>query len=163
MMKLIKMKNNSRVIISIMLICLFIFTMVYPVYATNKTGATTVKVGYTNTPTFINKTGKNYSGYGVEYLDEISKYTNWKVEYKEANIYDQMQMLRNGQLDIVPLAQKTSEREAEFAFSSHPMGNTQCIIVVPKDSKEFFFDDFAAFDKKKIDVQKLSRKVALLQ
>ncbi len=62
------------------------------------------------------------SGYGYEMMQEIAKYLQCTFSYVG---YDQSasaceEMLRNGEVDIYTAAKRTPEREAEFAFSTHP-------------------------------------------
>ena len=82
----------------------------------------TVRIGYIDYGGFIEKDrDKNYTGYGTEVFQEIAKYTDWEYEYVCGNWTQIMEMLRDGEIDFVCQAQKTKEREREFAFSAQPI------------------------------------------
>ena len=78
------------------------------------------------------------TGYGYEMMQGISKYLQCTFSYvgydKSAN--ECVEMLRNGEIDIYTAAKKTPEREAEFAFSSHPaITSTTCMNVKVGNNK----------------------------
>ena len=77
----------------------------------------TVRIGYLGYEGFITQTiDGNYSGYGVEFLDEIASYTNWEYEYVYGTLDSQLENLRTGRVDFIMQMQKTPEREEEFLF-----------------------------------------------
>lgn len=62
------------------------------------------------------------SGYGYEMMQGISKYLQCTFSYigYDKSATGSVQMLRDGEVDLYTAARKTPEREAEFAFSTHP-------------------------------------------
>ncbi len=110
-----------------------------------------VKIGYIDYGSFIeeNEDG-SYTGYGVELLNEISQYTNWKYEY----VYDTwdhlLEKLDSGEVDFVCQAQKTPEREKRFLFSKYWAGTESCVLYVNADDDRFYYNDFEAFDGLKV-------------
>ena len=62
------------------------------------------------------------SGYGYEAMQEISKHMQCTFSYVgyDKTPDESIDALRSGELDLYTAAKKTPEREAEFAFSSHP-------------------------------------------
>ena len=62
------------------------------------------------------------SGYGYEMMQDVSKYLQSTFSYVgyDKSAQECEEMLRNGEIDIYTAAKKTPEREAEFAFSTHP-------------------------------------------
>ena len=87
------------------------------------------------------------TGYGYEMMQGIEKYLQCTFSYVgyDKTAKECEQMLRSGELDIYTAARKTPEREAEFAFSTHPaitsytcmnakIGNTK---IVPGDYTTF--------------------------
>ena len=82
-----------------------------------------IKVGYIDAEGFIEKNEDGtYRGYGVEYLKEISKYTNWKYEFIYDSWKNHMQALQDGEIDLLMQAQKTAEREENYLFSKCYIG-----------------------------------------
>ena len=82
-------------------------------------------------------------GYGYEMMQGLSRYLQCTFSYVgyDKTAAESVEMLRNGEVDLYTAAKKTPEREAEFAFSTHPcitattcmnvkIGNTK---VVPGD------------------------------
>ena len=66
-----------------------------------------VRVGYIDYEGFIEQQGNgNYTGYGVQYLNEIAKYTNWKYEYVYGSWAELMEQLKDGKIDLICQAQK---------------------------------------------------------
>ena len=87
------------------------------------------------------------TGYGYEMMQGIEKYLQCTFSYVgyDKSARECEQMLRSGELDLYTAAKKTPEREAEFAFSTHPaitsytcmnakIGNSQ---IVPGDYTTF--------------------------
>ena len=66
-----------------------------PVFAKGKV----VKVGAIEGNSFIEEISGVYHGYGVEYLEQIAKYTGWKYEYVFDNWENCMEMFENGEVD----------------------------------------------------------------
>jgi len=72
------------------------------------------------------------SGYGYDFLQEMARYGNWTYEYTGYDkSWSQMQdMLASGEIDLLTSAQKTPEREEQFAFSNSPIGTNSAILTV---------------------------------
>ena len=72
------------------------------------------------------------SGYGYEMMQGIAKYLQCTFSYVgyENTAAECVDMLRDSELDLYTAARKTPEREAEFAFSTHPaITATTCMNV----------------------------------
>ena len=65
----------------------------------------------------------NLTGYGIEFLNLVSEYSHLNFEYTgyDESWNEMLNMLKNGEIDIVTSARRTSDREDDFAFSS-PIG-----------------------------------------
>ena len=60
-----------------------------------------IRVGYDTNSNFIKNDGKDYYGYGVEYLEKIAEYTGWKYEYvQDESWHESLDKLRNGEIDL---------------------------------------------------------------
>ena len=78
----------------------------------------TVKVGYMDYNGFIQEYDDGtFYGYGVDYLEEISKYTGWKYEYVYGSWPVIMEKLQKGEIDLLCTAQKLDSRLESFDFS----------------------------------------------
>lgn len=111
----------------------------------------TVRIGYIGYDGFINREQDGtYSGYGVEFLKEISKYTGWKYEYVFDSWENHLQSLRDGKIDFVCHAQKTKERENEFLFSKYSIGAESSVLYVRSNDDRYYYNDFSHFDGMRI-------------
>lgn len=150
----------------IMCICLAfigLLTSFLPVFASDINEKTrTIKVGYMNHPGYIEKTenDKMY-GCGVEYIEEIVKYTGWTIEYVYASWTEQLRMLENDELDIVPMAQRTPERDEKFLFSSHPIGMIQGLLITLPEGENDITSDPTSFNDKKVGILRGSKNIEL--
>ncbi len=107
-----------------------------------------IRIGYIDYKGFIEKDEKgNFFGYGVEYLETISKYTGWEYEYVYGSWDEHLENLKNGTIDFLCQAQKTDERENEFIFSQYSVGNESNLLYARQDDTRFFYEDFYAMDK----------------
>ena len=88
------------------------------------------------------------SGYGYEVLRLLSQYTNWQYEYIG---YDQswntmLDMLRNGDIDLLTSAQKTPEREQDFDFSTRSIGSGSTLLTIKAGDERFLPGDYKTYD-----------------
>ena len=111
----------------------------------------TVRIGYLGYAGFITQTiDGNYSGYGVEFLDEIAGYTNWEYEYVYGTLGSQLENLRTGRVDFIMQVQKTPEREAEFLFSKYIVGIESGVVYVREDEERYYYNDYENYNGMKI-------------
>ena len=87
------------------------------------------------------------SGYGIELLQMISQYSHLNFDYVgyDKSWNDMLEMLENGEIDIVTSARKTSDREAKFAFS-YPIGRNSTILSVLTDNTKFQSGDYETYN-----------------
>ncbi len=92
------------------------------------------------------------SGYGYDLLQEISAHTNFSYEYigYESSYADCLEMLKNGEVDIVTSVSKTPEREMEFLFSEKNIGYNSTIMTVKSGSTDIIAGKYSTYDGKKI-------------
>lgn len=103
-----------------------------------------IKIGYIDFDGFISKNEDGtYSGYGVDYLKEIAKYTGWKYEYVYDTWDNQMKNLQDGTIDFVCQAQKTKDREENYLFSKYSDGSESNVLYVKQDNEKYYSNDFA--------------------
>ena len=123
----------------------------------------TIRVGYFAFPGYHeisqDENGSQGSGYGFDFLQLLRRYTNLNYQYigYEDSWQDMQQMLRDGKIDMVTSARKTSQREKEFAFSS-PIGTSYAELSVQSDDKRFQLNDYESFDGMTIGVLKANSR-----
>ena len=94
-----------------------------------------IRVGYDENSTFIQESDGSYYGYGVEYLEKIAEYTGWKYEYvNNGSWHGCLEMLRNGEIDLICTAHYTPERAQEFLYSEIPLGYEASLLYTTVDS-----------------------------
>ena len=87
------------------------------------------------------------SGYTIDLWHMANRYMDVKVEYVGygKNWNELLQMLQNGELDILTNAQKSPEREQIFAFTK-PTGVTSGLLNVRADNTKFIAGDYATYN-----------------
>lgn len=105
-----------------------------------------IRVGYDQNSHFIQENNGEFFGYGVEYLNKISEYTNWTYEYVNvAGWSDSFVKLRTGEIDLICTAHYTEEHAAEFLYSDIPFGYETTLLYALPDS-EITYQDYDAID-----------------
>lgn len=103
-----------------------------------------IRVGYDTNSNFIHDDGREYHGYGVDYLEKIAEYTGWKYEYvKDESWHESLDKLRNGEIDLLCTMHYTKERAQEFIFSDIPLGYEKSLLYTMSDSA-IAYQDFDA-------------------
>ena len=116
--------------------------------------AKSVRVGFFEYKPFHIIEDGNLSGFGYEYLRELQKFTDWKFEYitrvpvldtqgqptsrtEKLSYSRALEMLANGELDIVGSIRKTKEREELYFFPKFSSGHGYETITTLVDNDEF--------------------------
>lgn len=86
----------------------------------------------------------SFTGMDVKYLQAMSKYSYWDVEYVPCDSWDEaLELLEKKQVDLVGSAQFSKERADRFEFANLPSGYTFGTIAVNSDS-DIAYEDFLA-------------------
>ena len=106
----------------------------------------------------------NLAGYTIDLWHMANRYMDVKVEYigYGKNWSELMQMLQNGELDILTNAQKSTEREQSFAFTK-PTGITSGLLNVRADNTKFVAGDYATYNGMRIGTFRKDRSYELFQ
>ena len=84
----------------------------------------------------------NFGGMDVEYLDTISEYTGWDVEYVICESWnDALQKLSDQEVDLVGSAQYSAERAEVYDYADLASGYTFGVIATNPDSA-IAYEDF---------------------
>ncbi len=88
------------------------------------------------------------SGYGYEFLQRLAIHAGWSYEYVgyDKSYADALDMLRNGEIDIVTSVSKTPEREKEFLFSNQDIGVNSTIFTVKAGNSDIVEGDYSTYD-----------------
>jgi signal transduction histidine kinase len=127
------------------LICLLISEcFLTPAFCDATESGRVVRVGFTYHPGFIEKMPDgSYKGFGIEYLNEVAKYTGWQYKFISGTRGELATMLGNGQIDLMVPVMKTSDREAAvYDYPLHAMGTATSGIYVPEKDNKIHLDDY---------------------
>ena len=83
----------------------------------------TVRVGYLIYDGFQEGEGDEpKSGYGYEYLQQIAYFSGWKYEYVNGSFSDLLEMLKDGEIDIMGNISYTEERARYIDYATEEQG-----------------------------------------
>ena len=158
-------KKNLILRMSVFIVMVWFAALPYMVQATAlSTEEQVVRIGYLGYEGFINQDSEgNYSGYGVEFLDEVSGYTEWKYEFVYDNYENHIEGLRTGQIDFMLDLQKTPDREKEFLFSQNIIGIESNLMYVSSDEKRYYYNDYEQFNGMRIACVEGSYQIVCLE
>ena len=142
--KKIGKNKNKRICLSIFAIIMLLFVSA-SVYASEiksdgkitqamEEENKTVRVGYFPYANFQEgSSGEHKQGAGYEYLQKISYITGWKYEYVYASFKECMDMLADGEIDILGSVSYTPERAESIDFSTYAEGTERYWIYTRED------------------------------
>lgn len=140
----------AAVLICVMLAAAFML----PISAHAQEPSKTVKVGWFESPFNITDRFDRRSGYAYEYQEKIAAYTGWEYEYVEGSWLELMQMLMDGEIDIMSDISYTEERASLILYSSLQMGTEEYYIYISADNSDYTPGNDSWFSGKKIGVNK---------
>lgn len=122
-----------------------------------------VRVGwYNSTYCYMDEFGRR-NGVAYEYQQKIAAHTGWVYEYVEDSWPNLLQMLKNGELDMLSDVSYTEERADQMLFPSIEMGTEWYYLYIDADNDDIRSDDLTTFNGKKIGVNKDSIQEGLLR
>lgn len=87
-----------------------------------------------------------FSGYYIDYLSEIAKYTGWKYEFSPVSSYEELEQACNlGEFDIMPgIIYSKEYDDLYFDYPGYSIGAKRYVLSVPMDTmlmpdKEYSF------------------------
>ncbi len=88
------------------------------------------------------------SGYGYEMMQGLANYLQCTFSYVgyDRTAEECVEMLRRGELDLYTAARRTAEREAEFAFSTHPSITSYTCMNVKVGNKRIVAGDYNTYN-----------------
>ena len=115
--------------------------------------------GYHN----MNSDGEK-SGYGYDFLQMISGYANFKYIYVgyQKTWSNMLEMLADGEIDMLTYAPKLPEYQKRFDFSRHSIGTSAVLITAPVASAVFAAHDYQSFDGMRVGMLRVAGHKATL-
>ncbi|MDD3184057.1 MAG: transporter substrate-binding domain-containing protein [Anaerostipes sp.] len=140
------MKNVKKITAILFCILVLVGTAI-PVFAAPKTTKKTIRVGCVDIDSFLvlNKDG-TASGYGAEYLGELSKYTGWNYEYVNGTWNECMQWLKEGKIDLLFPAEYSPQRAQKYNYSTLECFIDYVAFLTRADEEKLYFEDYDHFD-----------------
>ncbi len=115
-----------------------------------------VRVGWHDVPFYITDQYGRRSGYAYEYQRKIAAYTGWTYEYVEGSWLELMQMLKDGEIDLMSDVSYVKERTEHMLYAALPMGTEAYYVFVAPDNAEITSDDVATLNGKRVGVTESS-------
>lgn len=106
-----------------------------------------IRVGCVDFSSFMKVDKDGFAtGYGAEYLNKIAEYTGWEYDYVSAPWNQCLDMLRNGEIDLLLPVEYSRERGKDFLFSDYECCMDVVSLVGRKTDPRFYYDDYESFD-----------------
>ena len=152
-------KRFAALLLCFVMICVCLL----PIAANAEEKEKTVRVGWYDAPvSMIDQYGRR-SGHAYEYQAKLAAYTGWNYEYVEESWPNLLQMLIDGEIDMLSDVSYTEERSENMLFPHLPMGEEDYYIFISPDNKDYIPDDYSYFDGKKVGANKGSLQEKMYQ
>ena len=144
-----------------LLLCLFVFVTMMPVSAqAEKSEAESetqvVRIGWYEDSYHITGENGERSGYGYEYEQAVAAYTGWEYEYVKGDWSELLEMLQNGEIDMMAAISYTDERAEKMLFSELPMGEEKYYLYVDLTNRDISASNLSTLNDKRIAVMEAS-------
>lgn len=153
-----------------LLLAVFAFlslTFSFPLFAHGETisNPNTVRVAYFEYGSHMAfDENKKPSGYAVDYLNEIARYTDWEYEYVVYQSGDEaLASIKQGETDILPSLHYSEERAAWLRYSSSPYCEVSTTLYTQPDNTTYAYEDFELFDKMNIGIYSEGRSTSVFE
>lgn len=114
-----------------------------------------IRVGYFDYGSFLDRDENgNYSGYGYEYLEEISNYTGWRYEFVCGTWRELLRKLADGEIDLLGPAQYTAERARLYDYSKYEYGQEYTAVFAQNAREDVYYGDPETFRDKRVAMVK---------
>lgn len=123
-----------------------------------------VRVGYLIYPGYQEGEGDApKSGYGYEYLQQIAYYAGWDYEYVNGSFNELLEMLKNGDIDIMGDLSYTEERARDINYAKEEQGREYYYLFVREDRTDISATDLSTLQNARVGINKGSIQVDLFQ
>lgn len=99
---------------------------------------------------YIDENG-NYAGYLVDYLNQLTLFTDWEIEYvqSEGDINTQLStlldQLKSGEIDMMGTMNRNTALEELFLYPNYSYGSTYTVLAV-RDDSAYIDENFSNWD-----------------
>ena len=152
----IRMSVIGRRLTAVLLCLASLAVITLPLTAHARQAGKVVRVGWYESPVSMKDENGRRSGYDYFYEQKLAAYTGWTYEYVEGSWSDLLQMLKNGEIDMMGDISYTEERAEFLLYPSLPMGTEDYYLFVTPDNTELTQGSYSAFSGRKIGVNKNS-------
>ena len=141
------MKNFTAALV----LCAILFCDLMSIHA-QEASEKVIRVGFPIQPgmSYIDENG-NYAGYMVDYLNQLILFTDWKIEYVQAEgdlntqLSTLLQMLQDGEIDMMGTMNRTAALEEMYLYPNYSYGSTHTVLAV-RDDSSYISEDFSQWD-----------------
>ena len=113
----------------------------------------TVRVGYFPSLNFQEGDDDEHKrGAGYEYLQKIASVTGWNYEYVYAPFGECLEMLENGEIDLMGEVNYTLDRSRRMRFSSYPQGSEEFWLFTNRKHEALAQGGYSALEGCRIGV-----------
>ena len=139
-------------------VCLIMICLLFPssVVAESKTKenevseSKVVRVGWYEDSYHITDKNGDRSGYGYEYEQAVAAYTGWNYEYVKGDWPELVEMLQNGEIDLMSALSYTDERAETMLFSDQAMGEERYYLYADLGNSDISAADLSSLNGKSI-------------
>lgn len=103
------------------------------------------------------------SGFGYEYLQQIAYYAGWEYEYVNGSFNELLEMLKNGEIDIMGDLSYTEERARDINYAKEEQGREYYYLFVREDRTDISATDLSTLQNAKVGINKGSVQVGLFE
>ena len=136
-------------------LCLAVFVLsLTAITAFGQESGKTVRVGWFESSFCATDEFGRRSGYAYEYQQELAAYTGWNYEYVSGSWSTLMEMLIDGEIDLLSDVSITPAREDLMLFPSLSMGTEEYYLFIASGNKEITPDHPASLNGKRVCVNK---------
>ena len=157
------MENRLRKFIIYTVIFFTMLTGMFLIHGENvsadESSMATLKVGFCQLDNFFDyDSSDNECGYGVDYLNEISKFSSIHFEYSYIKVKsweDLTKLLLSGNIDIImPASEPLKKTSSKLSYTTEDIMTTYHSIMTKKNRGDLYYEDYDGIDKMKIAVTK---------
>ena len=124
----------------------------------------TVRVGYFTSRNFQEGGADEHKrGAGYEYLQKIASLTGWNYEYVYAPFSECLEMLENGEIDLMGDVNYTLDRTRRMRFSAYPQGSEEFWLFTNRKHEALAEGSYSALEGCRIGVNSGSYPEKLLE
>ena len=150
MMRSVNLKSGKLNIFFFLL--LLVLSSFCPLKLTAQEEGKIIRIGWHEEPYFIEDDLGRWSGYTYEYQRKIAAYTGWEYEYVRGSFSELLQMLKDGDIDMMGNISFSEERAKDLLYASSPMGTESYYLLVSFDNNAIRQEDYSSLNGKRVGV-----------